>query len=62
VERDCSSEPQLEVVWTSSHRHGKQVDSLVTHGKSSCMVAKMVDLEADDALIVQSFLDACMFE
>ncbi|MCO5577509.1 hypothetical protein L7F22_031340 [Adiantum nelumboides] len=62
VEWDCSSEPQLEAVRMSSHRHGKQVESLDAHGEASCMVAEMTDLEADDALIVQPFLDACMFE
>ncbi|MCO5587364.1 hypothetical protein L7F22_041313, partial [Adiantum nelumboides] len=38
------------------------VDSLDAHGKSSCMVVEMDDLEADDALVVQSFLDACTSE
>ncbi|MCO5578042.1 hypothetical protein L7F22_031880 [Adiantum nelumboides] len=36
---------------TSSHRHGEQVDSLDAHGKSSCMMANMADLEANDALL-----------
>ncbi|MCO5551396.1 hypothetical protein L7F22_004899 [Adiantum nelumboides] len=45
----------------SSHRHGEQV-SLDTHGESSCMVVEMADLEANDALVVQSFLDACTSE
>ncbi|MCO5562039.1 hypothetical protein L7F22_015665, partial [Adiantum nelumboides] len=58
VERDCSSEPQLEAMRTSSHRHGEQVASLDAHGKSSCMVVEMANLEADDALVLQSFLDA----
>ncbi|MCO5606344.1 hypothetical protein L7F22_060532 [Adiantum nelumboides] len=62
VERDCSSEPQLEAVRTSSHRHGEQVDSLDAHGESSCMMAEMADLETDDALVVQLFLDACLSE
>ncbi|MCO5594799.1 hypothetical protein L7F22_048833 [Adiantum nelumboides] len=62
VEQDCSSEPQLEVVRTSSHRHKEQVDSLDGHGESSCMVAKMADLETDDAFVVQSILDACTSE
>ncbi|MCO5608010.1 hypothetical protein L7F22_062213 [Adiantum nelumboides] len=43
IEWDCSSEPQLEAVWMSSHRHGEQVDSLDAHGESSCMVAEMAD-------------------
>ncbi|MCO5578930.1 hypothetical protein L7F22_032780 [Adiantum nelumboides] len=47
---------------TSSHRHEEQVDSLDAHGESSCMVVEMADLEADDALVVQSFLDACTSE
>ncbi|MCO5549236.1 hypothetical protein L7F22_002703 [Adiantum nelumboides] len=42
----------------SSHRHGEQVDSLDAHGESSCMMADMADLEVDDALVVQSYLDA----
>ncbi|MCO5591187.1 hypothetical protein L7F22_045168, partial [Adiantum nelumboides] len=58
VKWDCSSEPQLEAVRTSSHRHEEQVDSLDAHGESSCMMANMADLEADDALVEQSFLDA----
>ncbi|MCO5593055.1 hypothetical protein L7F22_047060 [Adiantum nelumboides] len=62
VEWDCSSEPQLEAVRRSSHRHRDQVDSLDAHGESSCMVAEMADLETNDALVVQSFLDACMSE
>lgn len=47
VEQDCSSDPQLEAVLTSSHRHVEQVDSLVAHGESSCMVAEMADLDAE---------------
>ena len=62
VERDCSSEPQLEAVRMSSHRQVEQVDSLDAHGESSCMVAEMADLDADDTLVVQSFLDACTLE
>ncbi|MCO5557642.1 hypothetical protein L7F22_011209 [Adiantum nelumboides] len=62
VEWDCSSEPQLETVRTSSHRYGEQVDSLDAHGESSCMVAEVAGLETDDALVVQSFLDACTSE
>ncbi|MCO5558783.1 hypothetical protein L7F22_012370 [Adiantum nelumboides] len=58
VEWDCSSEPQLEAVRTSSHRPGEQVDSLNAHDESSCMVVEMADLEIDDALVVQSFLHA----
>ncbi|MCO5548694.1 hypothetical protein L7F22_002153 [Adiantum nelumboides] len=58
VEWDCSSEPQLEAVRMSSHRHGEQVDSLDAHDESSCMVADMADLKANDALVMQSFLDA----
>ncbi|MCO5569744.1 hypothetical protein L7F22_023459 [Adiantum nelumboides] len=58
VEWDCSSEPQLEAVRMSSHRHGEQVDSLDVHDESSCMVADMADLKANDALVMQSFLDA----
>ncbi|MCO5603846.1 hypothetical protein L7F22_057999 [Adiantum nelumboides] len=52
-------EPQSEAVQMSSHRHGEQVDTLDAHGESSYMVAEMDDLEVDDALVVQSFLDAC---
>ncbi|MCO5580814.1 hypothetical protein L7F22_034686 [Adiantum nelumboides] len=62
VEWDCSSEPQLEAVRTISHRHEEQVDSLDAHGESSNMMADMANLEADDAFVVQSFLDACTSE
>ncbi|MCO5580051.1 hypothetical protein L7F22_033917 [Adiantum nelumboides] len=62
IEQDCSSEPRLEAMRTSSHRHGEQANSLDAHNESSCMVVEMADLEADDTLIVQSFLDACMSE
>lgn len=37
--------------------HAELVDSMDAQGESSCVMVEMVDSDADDALVVQSFLE-----
>ena len=59
----CSSHPQLETVRTSSHRQVEQECSSESQlGMSSSMMAEMADLDAEDTVVMQSFLDMLMPE
>lgn len=59
----CSSEPQLETVRMSSHREiDQECSSESQRGMPSSMMAKMDDLDAEDTVVMQSFLDMLMPE
>ena len=63
VEQDCSSEPQLEVVWMSFHRHVERLCSYdAQQDVSSGAMAGMDDLSAEDSVMIQSFIDMLMPE
>ena len=61
VERDCSSEPQLEAVRTSFHRHVEQLCFCDAHqDESAGVMTGMYDLSAEDLAVIQSFIDMLM--